>query len=542
MMELRPMVIDNEGIILGGNMRFKALQHLGFKEVPDAWVKRADELTEDERRRFIIADNVSGGEWDVDDLAANWDVKELEDWGLELDWPMPEEIQEQDVPNDTKLIDSFIIPPFSILDTRQGYWQERKRYWRDLIGDNGESREGTLYPGGGKKYGVTQKLLEFNSNNGVSLLDPVLAEIVNKWFGLDSCNTFDCFAGDSVFGYLSDALGNTFTGIELRQEQADLNNQRLRGSKSKYICDDGQNVLNHIAENSQDLLFSCPPYFDLEVYSDLPNDASNQKEYTDFLNILDTAFTNSLKCLKDNRFAVITVGDIRNKQGFYYRFVDDIKDIFKRNGALLYNELIIVEPIGTTARRAGKSMESRKVAKTHQNVLVFFKGDPKQIKEIYPKIELKEYDAIEMPDIDLFLATEDYLSHLLDFRKPFIKDKLIMYFNAAVLIDAIRKNDITLAVKNGEIVGYLWLHNLTKKPFAKIEEVCSAEKGLGTKLMLLAETKCKHNTIKLEVVDYNTNAINFYLNRGYKKTDTRVSGNVTNIIMQKELNNESTNL
>jgi DNA modification methylase len=87
MMALRPMVIDADGVILGGNMRFKALQHLGFKEVPDEWVKRADELTEDERRRFIIADNVSGGDWDVDDLAANWDREELEDWGLEIDWP-----------------------------------------------------------------------------------------------------------------------------------------------------------------------------------------------------------------------------------------------------------------------------------------------------------------------------------------------------------------------------------------------------------------------------------------------------------------------
>jgi len=84
MMALRPMVIDADGVILGGNMRFKALQHLGFKEVPDEWVKRADELTEDERRRFIIADNVSGGDWDVEDLAANWDAKELEEWGLDI--------------------------------------------------------------------------------------------------------------------------------------------------------------------------------------------------------------------------------------------------------------------------------------------------------------------------------------------------------------------------------------------------------------------------------------------------------------------------
>ena len=95
MMALRPMVIDQDGVILGGNMRFKALQHLGFKEVPDEWVKRADELTEDERRRFIIADNVSGGDWDVEELAANWDLDELESWGVDLpDFEEEEEVLE----------------------------------------------------------------------------------------------------------------------------------------------------------------------------------------------------------------------------------------------------------------------------------------------------------------------------------------------------------------------------------------------------------------------------------------------------------------
>lgn len=87
MMALRPIVVDSNNMVLGGNMRLKVLQHLKFKEIPDDWVRKADELTEDEQRRFIIADNVSGGEWDVDDLAANWDRQELSDWGLELpDW------------------------------------------------------------------------------------------------------------------------------------------------------------------------------------------------------------------------------------------------------------------------------------------------------------------------------------------------------------------------------------------------------------------------------------------------------------------------
>lgn len=84
MMKLRPIVVDGEGVVLGGNMRLKALQHLKFKEIPDEWVKRADELTEDEKQRFIVADNVGFGDWDFDVLANEWDTELLEDWGLDL--------------------------------------------------------------------------------------------------------------------------------------------------------------------------------------------------------------------------------------------------------------------------------------------------------------------------------------------------------------------------------------------------------------------------------------------------------------------------
>lgn len=84
MMELRPMVINADNIVLGGNMRLKALKELGYKEVPDSWVKRADELTEEEQRRFIIADNVGFGEHDWEMLANEWDVAELGEWGLDV--------------------------------------------------------------------------------------------------------------------------------------------------------------------------------------------------------------------------------------------------------------------------------------------------------------------------------------------------------------------------------------------------------------------------------------------------------------------------
>lgn len=393
MLHKRPLVCftdkDGKYVVLGGNMRLKAAKEIGLKELP---IVLADEWTEEQKAEFLIKDNVGFGEWQWDELQADWDVEQLEDWGLDIPGFETEEEEQIETEEDahSKLQDRFVIPPFSILDTRQGYWQERKRYWHSLIKDNGESRE--------EKLGSVGLTIDNNSSswlhnpslgNGVSLLDPVLSEIINLWFGISNCKTFDCFAGDSVFGYVSSYLGNTFTGIELRQEQVDLNNERVKGFRAEYICDDGRNILNHIKPESQDLLFSCPPYFDLEVYSDLPNDASNQKEYKDFLKILDNTFTSAIKCLKENRFAVITVGDIRDKKGFYHGFVDDIKNIFKKSNVNLYNELILIEPIAAAAIRASRNMENRKITKTHQNVLIFFKGNPKEIKNIFPKIEVK---------------------------------------------------------------------------------------------------------------------------------------------------------
>lgn len=423
MLKTRPMVLDENGIVLGGNMRTRALlwikdatlqqlkerleaqskynnmteyeqrQLIEFWQKwqahPKVYVTYAEGYTEEEKREFIIKDNTSFGDWDWNELANKWEPMQLEEWGLDC-WQPDQAADGGDGGTDGSssatgkhgsLSDKFIAPPFTVLDTRQGYWRERKAMWRELIADNGESREGTL---------DTAMLSQLN--NGVSLLDPVMAEIVCRWFGIEGGNAFDCFAGDTVFGYVAATLGMNFTGIELREEQAQLNNERVEGMSARYICDDGQNVGRHIAAGSQDLLFSCPPYYDLEVYSDKPNDASNQPTYEAFLGILENAFASAIGCLKENRFAVVVVGDIRNKEGFYYDFVGDIKRMFKAHGMPLYNECIIVEPIGTLPQRVQRYMRNRKVGKCHQNVLVFYKGDVKAIPTTYNEITYASED------------------------------------------------------------------------------------------------------------------------------------------------------
>jgi len=81
MLNIRPIVVNNDMVILGGNMRFKACKEAGLKEIP---VIIASDFTEEQQREFLIKDNVSGGEWDFDMLANEWDVEDLAHWGLDI--------------------------------------------------------------------------------------------------------------------------------------------------------------------------------------------------------------------------------------------------------------------------------------------------------------------------------------------------------------------------------------------------------------------------------------------------------------------------
>jgi ParB-like chromosome segregation protein Spo0J len=84
MMALRPIIKDDNGFILGGNMRYRALLDLGYEQVPDEWVKNANDFTEEEKREFLIKDNLGFGEWNFHDLEAEWNKNELGEWGFDI--------------------------------------------------------------------------------------------------------------------------------------------------------------------------------------------------------------------------------------------------------------------------------------------------------------------------------------------------------------------------------------------------------------------------------------------------------------------------
>ena len=137
MLALRPMVIDENNVVLGGNMRLRALQELGFTDVEEAWVKRSSDLTEDEKKRFIIADNVAFGEWDWDTLANDWEVVDLEAWGLEI--PQFDEGNDEDLEDLSDKIKSMFKIEVICKDE-----QEQEKTYNKLIEQNYECRLLTL--------------------------------------------------------------------------------------------------------------------------------------------------------------------------------------------------------------------------------------------------------------------------------------------------------------------------------------------------------------------------------------------------------------
>lgn len=383
MMALRPMVINADNIVLGGNMRLKALKELGYKEIPDEWVRRADELTDDEQRRFIIADNVGFGEHDWDMLANEWSVEELSDWGLDIpDWS-------ECCSNSKKLSDRFIIPPFSVLDTRCGEWQDRKRYWLSLGIESELGRDSQSV----KFSKMAEDLAWAGQKTGISIFDPVLCELVYSWFNIPNGKILDCFAGGSVRGIVASKLGYQYFGNDLRIEQIAANNDNAKdvlvNGEVYPIWNSGDSLkIDIIAKDYKaDLLFSCPPYTDLEIYSDMKEDLSNM-DYVNFIKTYREIIYKSCALLKEDRFAVFVVGDVRDKKGFYHNFVSDTINAFIDSGLHLYNEMILVNNVGAKAIGANGYMKSRKIGKVHQNVLCFYKGNPKNIKSNYPELDL----------------------------------------------------------------------------------------------------------------------------------------------------------
>lgn len=390
----------------------------------------------------------------------------------------------------------FVVPPFSIMDAKQGPWQDRKREWiqlgikgeegrQDTAGANnicseewGRGQKSEFYeendarcdghglsesqsrldgfkkkvdavPGGGgprsarrlapKDAGRVfgQDIVKGENKNfsadyatqhndevtdsqqkalgvynapggavqeragggtaGTSVFDPVLCECVYRWFAPPGGHVLDPFAGESTKGIVATYLGYQYTAMELRPEQIAANNKQAATVRKQledwhtqgfnwvpqpvqvspnWIQGDSVQLDNTLPFGEEyDLIFTSPPYYDLEIYSASEKDGSAFETYEKFMAWYEEIFRQAVSRLKDNRFLVVKVGEVRDEKGELRNFVGDNVSIFKRLGLRFYNDIILYTAIGSLPVRIGAQFPKyRKIGRTHQYVLVFWKG------------------------------------------------------------------------------------------------------------------------------------------------------------------------
>ncbi len=304
-----------------------------------------------------------------------------------------------------------MIKPFSILDTRTKEWQERKRWWiqthniqSELGREDAESRS------------------RFWEDNTVSVFDATLCEHMYQWFTPKQGKVLDPFAGGSVRGIVATEMGYEYMGIDLSKQQLEEN--RKQSSKPKWVTGDSDEMLDYLGDEQFDFVFTCPPYYDLEVYSDNPLDISTMEDDKfdeKYFSILGKA----AKKLKNNRFFAVVVSEVREvsttgnyKIGKYRGLVSKTIKACEEAGLHFYNDMIIFNSQHQASRVVDTYFErNRKVASVHQNVLVFVKGNPDLATEVINNgdnfvciVDGKKYRSFREAAIDIepneLVATE----------------------------------------------------------------------------------------------------------------------------------------
>lgn len=411
-------------VIIGGNMRYRAAKENGITQLPCKIIP--NDYPKDKIRRFVLKDNSSFGETDWDLLLSEWDINEIEAAAIDIPNVNDSETKREQEKADaiSTLAEDFIITPSSVLNTRGSEWTKRKQAWKALSLVDGSGREENLtfsntaqppvyYQAKNElrkkqeREPTHEEIIQYLEEEGKSILpstsifDPVLCEVLLTWFNIPKGKVLDPFAGGAVRGIISGVLGMPYIGNDLREEQIKENEKILKDFelpipiKPLWTIGDSKRI-DDIAKGSTlkppyDIIFSCPPYSDLEKYSDLKEDISNM-DYKEFLTSYRKIIKKSCSMLNNNRFAAFVVSEIRDKHGIYRGFVQDTIKAFQDAGLQYYNEIILVNQMASAAIRARGQMKNRKAVRTHQNIIVMHK--PTKENEDISKIAEQEHQNI----------------------------------------------------------------------------------------------------------------------------------------------------
>lgn len=232
--------------------------------------------------------------------------------------------------------------------------------------------------------GTTSRL-----NSGTSIFDPVLAELLVRWYSPAGGLVLDPFAGGSTRGIVSAALGRSYVGVDLSERQVEADRAQadyvfrpdggLRvATPPRWVVGDSTQIDSLLEPDlAADLVLSCPPYFDLERYSDDPRDLSAQT-WEAFLDSLRRSLAGAIGRLRDDRFVAIVVSDVRGPDGSYRGLPARTLEILEGLGVRLWNEAILLNALSSVPLRAARLFgRTLKLSRVHQNVLIGVRGDPR---------------------------------------------------------------------------------------------------------------------------------------------------------------------
>jgi len=422
---LEPIIVDQNNMIADGEHRLLVYKDLNMKKIP---AFRVDLKTDAERKLLRQTMNKLRGQHDPE-----LDSQELlllyeKDMLPELESLIGQDLNElkrlvydfhpdkfsRDIGIAAQdgnplyaggLSERWGIPPFSVLDRRTQTWQERRRLWLDFGIASEQGRENVVLFASHLSMRLAPRdkktgKVDPNYKPTVSVFDPVIAEIMIRWFCVPSTNAkiLDPFCGGSVRGIVSSFFGHHYTGVDLRQEQVDANYRQYdvlkdrmpkNHIKPEWIAGDSRNISKIVKKKEFDFLLTSPPYYKIEHYSDLANDLNNMN-WSEFKKVYREIIHASCDLMNKKKpsFVAWNVGNARDPQSRMYVNQQDItKQYFYDKGFQLQNEFVLIHPAYSLPFRLNNMfLPKRTVPKQHEYVLVFYNGTHKDIPKIDPMV------------------------------------------------------------------------------------------------------------------------------------------------------------
>lgn len=281
-------------------------------------------------------------------------------------------------PADYPPLDAHGIWPWSTLDMTSTAWQARKKWWktRPHPVDAPQPRQhaaGMINTG---RHGKT--------SGGLSLFDPVLAELMYTWFAPPHGSVLDPMAGGPVRGIVAAHLGRLYTGVDLSADQVKANYGVATLwdliPHPRWVIGDARQTITAVEQ--YDYVLTCPPYHNRERYSDHPDDLSNMR-WDAFLDAHQQILTATARALKNDRFATWAISDVRDHKGHYRGLPAIVTQQAKNAGLHLINDQVLIEPAGLRAKTTRPPWEAnRTTTRRHQHVLTFVKGDRREATRV----------------------------------------------------------------------------------------------------------------------------------------------------------------